>query len=137
MRNNIRKISAVLYAILISLFGILHVSWAFGGSLLLSEQRGGPWKYSLPMNIELLTWIGISLMLLAALLALGRVKMIGKRIPEWFYALSCWCITACMLLGAIINILGHSFRTRFVWGPFWLVLFVSALIIALPEKKKT
>jgi hypothetical protein len=137
MKNNIRNTSALIYAVLISLFGILHVSWVFGGSLFLSKQRGGPWKNSLPVNIELLTWIGISLMFLAAILALGRVKLIWKRIPQWFYAISCWVITTCMFLGAIINFIGPSFRAHFVWGPFWFILFILMLTIALPEKKNT
>lgn len=135
MQKTIRTTSGILYAVLIGSFGALHVSWVFGGSLLLSEQRGGPWKNSLPVDIELLAWSGIALMFLAAVLALGRVGLVWRRIPQWFYGLSCWVMTACMFLGVAINFAGHSSRQRLLWGPFWLVLFLLVLAIALPARE--
>jgi hypothetical protein len=139
MRNNIRKASAIIFTILIGMAAILHAYWAFGGSWFLNETSGGKYEpgTSLPLSVRMGTCSLSILMILAALLALGRVKLIWQKIQQWFYALSCWIMTVCMFLGALKTFPALSFWNRFGFVHIWIILFILTLIIALPEKKNT
>ena len=139
MRNNIQKASAIIFTILISLAAILHAYWALGGSWYLNETSGGKYEpgASLPLSARIGTWGLTILMILAALLVLGRVKLIWQKIPQWFYAISCWIITVCMFLGVLKTFPASYFWNRFGFGHIWIILFILTLIIALPEKKNT
>ncbi len=76
------------------------------------------------------------MMVLAALIALGRVGMIWRKIPQWFYAVSCWVMTACMFLGAMKNAPAEAFWNRYVFLPIWITLFILTLVLAWPMKKR-
>jgi hypothetical protein len=139
MRNNIRKASAIIFTILIGLAAILHAYWALGGCWFLSETIGG--KYEPGTSLSLHARIGTCglsiLMIMAALLTLGRVKLIWQKIQQWFYALSCWIMAVCMFLGVLKTFPASGFWNRFGFVHIWIILFILTLIIALPEKKNT
>lgn len=139
MNNNIRKISAYIFTILILLAAILHAYWALGGSWFLYEASGGEIEpnASLPYTMRLITWALIVVMIAGVLLVLGRVKVIWPKVSQKVYALSCWIITVCMFLGALLNFSIPRFWDRFVFGPIFLILFILCVIIALPEKNNT
>jgi hypothetical protein len=137
MRNNLRKASAFIFMILIGLAAILHAYWALGGFWFLNVPSGGKYEpgTSLPLNVRLGTGGLTLLMILSALLALGRVRLIWQKIPQWFYALSCWIMAVCMFLGTLKTFSASSFWNRFGFVHIWIILFILTLIIALPEKK--
>ena len=127
MSNTIRKLSAFIFTGLIGLAAILHAYWALGGSWFLNETSGGKYEpgTSLPLNVRLGT-LGLTiLMILAALLVLGRIKLIWQKIPQWFYALGCWILTVCMFLGILKTFPASCFWSCFGFVHIWIVLFID------------
>jgi hypothetical protein len=137
MKTSIRKASAYIFSILMICAAILHAYWAIGGSWFVHEASGGAIEPGAPLSLELrlMTWAMIALMIIAALLAMGRVNIIRVKIPQWLFSVSCWVMTVCMFLGAVLNFSISRFWDRFVFGPIFLLLFVLIFIVALPERR--
>ena len=136
MKSDIKTASALSFAAIILLAALLHMYWALGGSWFLFEASGGAIEpgSTLGSTTRLATWGLIVGMVAAAFLVLGRVKLLGKKVPQWFYGLSCWVMAVCMLFGAILNFSIDRVWDRFVFGPIFLLLFLLLVTVAVPDK---
>ena len=135
MSPHTRRVCAYAFASMMVCAALLHAYWALGGAWFLHEASGGEIEPGAPLSfgMRIATWGLVAAMGLASLLALGRVELIARKIPQWFYALSCWVTAVCMFLGALLNFSIPRPWDRFVFAPIFVLLGVLISIVAWPQ----
>ena len=138
MRREKKRPAAFLFAVILIGGAALHAYWALGGTRFLSTAAGleAGTEFQMTPLIIAVTWLFVAGMLLAVVLALGRVGLIGRRIPQKIYAIGLWGVTICAAGGALMNFLTPRAWDRFLFGPIFLLLFVLSLILALPQEEE-
>ncbi|MCP4896313.1 MAG: DUF3995 domain-containing protein [bacterium] len=138
MEFTARHKSAFGYTLIIGVAALLHAYWALGGTWFIHQASGGGRDpgVALSDSAQMGTWGLVAAMVFSAILALGRVKLVLRWVPQWFYALSCSVMAVCMLLGSALNLsVSDTVWERWVFGPLFLLLFLLVFVIALPERR--
>lgn len=133
---SVRRACGVAFAALLCLAAVPHVFWALGGTRGLAAASGGALGAGGALSTALrAVTAGFALALLAAAgLALTRVGVLRDVIPVRLTIAGSWIVAVVMLLVAIGNFADGDRWGLLFRGPFSLVLFVLALIVALPGR---
>jgi hypothetical protein len=132
-----RTCAGLSAAITVGLAG-LHGYWAVGGTWGATTQSDGTLNLeeSLPLGSRAATWGLVILMLVAALLVLGRSGLVRLGLPRWVMVAGCAFVAlfAVVMLGASVGqVAGPHPGTGFLFVGVALVLFVSTLVVTLPR----
>ena len=114
--------------------GILIVA-AFQAALTIgapfgAAAQGGTNPGQLPDPLRLVTGLLAVVWLFAALLVLARGDRALVHLPEAVARVGTWGLVGLLGLGALLNFASSSPWERYGWGPFTLVMFFLAVVLA-------
>lgn len=81
-------------------------------------------------------WLVAGLLVVGALLMLGRVGDWGDSVPQWMFIVGCWTMVVSFSLAALINFFdGTTMVERTVFGPLALLLALGYLLVSLSPRR--
>jgi hypothetical protein len=122
-------ISALIFCILILLTIIFQFALAFGASWG-EYSMGGRYPGKFPTAMRILSLFQILILILIGAIVLTKADLIlHERYPVSETAI--WFVVAFTAISIIINTITPSKKERKIWAPVTVLLFATALIVAL------
>ena len=128
----VRPRVAVVLAVGLLIVTAFQAALTFGAPLG-AAAMGGTNPGQLPDTVRVVTGFSTVVWLFGALLVLARGGRAIVPLPDAVSRVGTWVLVGLLSLGTLMNFASSSPWERFGWGPFTLVLFILAIVLARTE----
>ncbi|MGI9084764.1 MAG: DUF3995 domain-containing protein [Aeromicrobium sp.] len=126
---------ARLLALILILLALIHGYWATAGR---ESLRTFMRSAEVPVPPPWAVWLVAGLLVVGALLMLGRIGDWGGFMPQWLFVVGCWAMVVSFSMAALINFVDATTTIELtVFGPLALLLTVGTFLVALSPKRIT
>jgi hypothetical protein len=129
MDKPVRQRVAVVLAVGLLIVAAFQAALTLGAPLG-AAAMGGAHPGQLPDAVRLVTGFATGVWLFAALLVLARGGRALVPMPDAVTRVGAWVLVGLLGPSALLNFASSSPWERFGWGPFTLVIFTFAVILA-------
>ena len=124
---------ARLVALMLAILALIHGYWATAGR---ESLRTVLTSAEVPIPPPWAVWLVAGLLVVGALLVLGRAGDWGGFVPPWMFVVGCWTMVVSFSLAAVINFFGGTTTIeRTVFGPLAFVLALGTLLVSLSPRR--
>ena len=124
---------ARLVALMLAILALIHGYWATAGR---ESLRTVLTSAEVPIPPPWAVWLVAGLLVVGALLVLGRAGDWGGFVPPWMFVVGCWTMVVSFSLAAVINFFdGTTTIERTVFGPLAFLLALGTLLVSLSPRR--
>ena len=120
--------ASYVLSVALSILGVLHLYWAFGGTWGLAAALGR--QEIAGTRLRIAAGVVAIALVIAAVGVLGRVGLWGKFLPWVLFSWGTWALMGALFLATLLNLVASTWLERLVFAPLALALGLLALIIA-------